>query len=104
MRKFCSSGLPHFFLQAAPMKHLLLIFALLAGLLAALAPVSALHAQVAWRMPITMTDIGTAFLNPSSTAYFGVHPNASNQLDQDTMRGFTDHWAEVLPFGYDYTP
>ncbi len=66
--------------------------------------VSVVQPQAKWRMPITCTDSSmTGTLTPA-TAYFGVHPNATNCIDSDTMRGFTDHWSDVFVFGQPYTP
>src|SRR5690349_3376874 len=63
-------------------------------------------AQPKFRIPITITDphIASHGYGPSpSTAYFGVHPDASSCLDLDTMRGFTDRWDTLLPYGFPYT-
>lgn len=63
---------------------------------------SLLVSQTMWRMPITLTDSNTT--SHSVVAYFGVHPNATNCVDVDTMYGFTDHWALFDYYGLVYTP
>ncbi len=62
---------------------------------------SSLYSQAMWRMPITLTDSNTT--SHSVVAYFGVHPNATNCVDADTMYGFTDHWALYDYYGLLYT-
>ncbi|HMD14497.1 MAG TPA: hypothetical protein VKI62_07730, partial [Bacteroidota bacterium] len=65
---------------------------------------SLLFSQAMWRLPLTFIDSGTT-VQPSVIAYFGVHPNATNCID-DTMCGFTDHWVDndSLVYGLPYTP
>src|SRR5690349_12306022 len=81
----------------------LFIASAMATLLVAGAAVQ-LNAQPKFRLPISITDINTTTGKHTAVTYFGVHPNGSNQMDVDTMFGFTDHWDEYLPFGLKYTP
>src|SRR5689334_1350405 len=83
------------------MKHLFFASATVALVL--LSAAAHLSAQPKFRLPISITDINTTTGKHTAVTYFGVHPNGSNQMD-DTMRGFTDHWDEFLPFGLAYTP
>ncbi len=62
-----------------------------------------LLAQAKWRLPITVTDSSNGVV-ATGTGYFGVHPNATNCVDSDTMRGFTDHWSDIFVFGQPYGP
>ena len=62
-------------------------------------PVS--FAQPKFRIPIVLKDSGTTVA--TTTAYFGVHPNATNCLDTNFLTGFNDHWADIFVFGTPYT-
>src|SRR6267154_2225932 len=97
MRKFFTE-LPHFSIASMP-KSLLRISILIA---VSLAVHSLVFTQAKWRMPLTLTDSGATM--QTTTSYFGVHPNATNCPDLDTLRGFTDHWAEIFVLNQPYTP
>ncbi len=71
-------------------------------LLCAIVTVTSVSAQPKFRIPITVTDSGTVLY--SATAYIGVHPDATNCIDPDSLLGFTDHWSDVFIFGTPYTP
>ncbi|HMD13827.1 MAG TPA: T9SS type A sorting domain-containing protein [Bacteroidota bacterium] len=71
------------------------------ALLCAIVTGTSVTAQPKFRIPITVTDSGTTL--HSATAYFGVHPDATNCIDPDSLLGFTDHWSDVFLFGTPYT-
>jgi len=76
-------------------------FLLLAAVLSATLVLSfAALAQPAFRLPLTVTD-SSAVLK-SATIYFGFHPLATNCIDPDSLKGFSDHWADKTVVGTPY--
>src|SRR5437899_672741 len=73
------------------------------AVIVSLVPLASLlsSAQPKYRIPLTVTD-SSATLH-SVTAYFGIHPDATNCIDVNDMTGFTDHWNDLFVFALPYT-